>query len=233
MLEQVEFDVKLASRRFIEVRSSAGYTQETLAERLGVSHQTIKNYEKAGSANVRDTSNGDRTNAIAGMKVETLFKMASIFDVSADYLLGITETSTSDIDQKGVMKYTGLSEDSVKTLHDMKADIDRDSDRCADIGSDIPYIDWLNDLLDGFYLDDRLIAMYYIALRRGIVNGGSWYKNNEDGQTKCCDNISPEYACMKIGREVEMLLRRKYRIENSGVGGGYSRTFITDFDMPK
>ena len=225
---ELTFDVKEASRRFIEIRSAAGYTQEDLAERLSVSLQTIKNYEKAGSVNVLKVSKGDRENAIAGMKIETLFLMAKVFNVSADYLLGISETQTSDLDQKGIIEHTGLSEESVRTLHSMKTEIDMAQGSCADIGSNKPYLDWLNDLLDGFYLDDKLIETYYIALRRKAVNGGGWYKNNQDGKTNDCDHISPEYACMKIGREVEQLLRRKYRIEKSGAGGGYRRIFDTD-----
>lgn len=228
MDKQVAFDIREASRRLIKIRTEAGYTQEELADKVNVSLQTIKNYEKAGSTNVRDASSSDRVNAIAGMKIETLFLIAREFNVSADYLLGNGEIRTPDPTTKSIITYTGLSEDSINTLHEMQADIRQNQGRCADIGSNKPYLDWLNDLLDGFYLDEKLIATFYIALRRAVVNGGDWYKNNQNGKTNDCDNISAEYACMKIGREVELLLRRKYRVEKAGAGGGYRRDFDSD-----
>lgn len=103
----VDFDPKEASRRFIEVRTSHRLTQDGLAEKLGVAEQTIKNYEKAGSINIRESQNNDRRNAIAGMKIETLFKMAKLLNVSADYLLCLSDDprlNHSSVDELGLSK---------------------------------------------------------------------------------------------------------------------------------
>lgn len=113
------FDIYKASQRFIEIRTNAGKTQEQLAEELGVNSQTIKNYEKAGSPNAQSTSSNSRVNAIAGMKIETLYKLAKLFNVSADYLLGLSDIPTPDLDMQNAMRYTGLSQsaiDEIKSL---------------------------------------------------------------------------------------------------------------------
>lgn len=111
------FDVYKASQRFIEIRTNAGKTQEQLAEDLGVNSQTIKNYEKAGSPNAQSTSSNSRVNAIAGMKIETLYKLAKLFNVSADYLLCLTDdperlpAATDDL---------GLSAAAIKKIQCLK-----------------------------------------------------------------------------------------------------------------
>lgn len=111
-----DFDIRKASQRFIEIRVSGKKTQELLAEELGINTQTVKNYEKAGSPNTQNSHGDSRTNAIAGMKIETLYKMAKFFNVSADYLLGLSDVKTPDPDVKAAAKLTGLSVDSIKHL---------------------------------------------------------------------------------------------------------------------
>lgn len=215
------------AQRLKELRQRAGLSHDKLSVAIEekynvkISRDSLINYEA-------EDVNRTKAWANAGMRIEYLLCLSDFYGVSADYILGVSNVLTPNMEQKGVMEYTGLSEDSVKTLHDMKIDMDRDQGGCADIGSNKPYMDWLNDLLDSFYLDERLIATYYIALRRSAANGGVWYKNNQDGKTNDCDSIPAEYACMKIGREVELLLRRKYRVEKAGAGGGYRRDFDSD-----
>lgn len=116
MLEN--FDVYKASQRFIEIRTNAGKTQEQLAEELGVNSQTIKNYEKAGSPNAQSTSSNSRVNAIAGMKIETLYKMAKLFNVSADYLLGLTN---DPFPAPRAVDELGLSTEAIQQLIDLQA----------------------------------------------------------------------------------------------------------------
>lgn len=111
-----DFDVQKASCRFIEARTKAKKTQEQLAAELDINPQTIKNYEKAGSTNAQNSCNS-RTNAIAGMKIETLYKAAKLLNISADYLLGLSDVKSSNLDIKNAVELTGLSESSVHKLH--------------------------------------------------------------------------------------------------------------------
>lgn len=48
--------------------------------------------------------------------IETLSTLASHFHVTSDYLLGLTNTPTTDTDLRGIADYTGLSENSIKNL---------------------------------------------------------------------------------------------------------------------
>lgn len=49
--------------------------------------------------------------------VEKLCAIADFFGVSADYLLGLSDTSTSDKDVSFICEYTGLNENTVQFLH--------------------------------------------------------------------------------------------------------------------
>lgn len=67
--------MKIFSERLWELRKSAGFTQQQISERLHIRQQSYARYESgAGEPNL-----------------ETLTKIAEIFDVSTDYLLGLSE----------------------------------------------------------------------------------------------------------------------------------------------
>lgn len=66
--------------RIREVRKERGLSQKELAQKMGVSQQTIANYE-----------NGKRKK----IKVETWAELANIFNVSVGYLQGIDEAKNN------------------------------------------------------------------------------------------------------------------------------------------
>lgn len=76
-------------KRIKELRMRAGFSQKALAEKLFISQQSVGKWESG----------------ISKPSPETLSKLASLFDVTTDYLLGITDepkrnftVSFSDID---------------------------------------------------------------------------------------------------------------------------------------
>lgn len=216
------------AKRLKMLREKRGLSHDRLSEaiheRYGIqiSANSLMNYEVFEKNHSKYRKN-------EGMRVEYLRFLADFYGVSTDYILGISDVKPSDVTAQSVIDYTGLSDDTVETLHDMKIDDTESMHECADIGSNKPIRDFLDDILDDLYTDHRLISTFYIALRRNIVNGGSWYSNNEDRKTDECDSITPDFACMKIGREIEILLRRKYRVKSDGAAGGYHKEFISDF----
>lgn len=90
--------------RLRELREKKGISQEGLARDFEVSKSTIGLYET-----------GDTL-----PNAKTLHDLAVYFDVSADYLLGLQDTPSTDADVKVICEYTGLSEGAVKRLSDVK-----------------------------------------------------------------------------------------------------------------
>lgn len=75
-------------------------SQEELGKIIGVKRQTISSY----------------INGNTYPKVEELTKIAKYFNVSTDYLCGLTEAKTNNKDIQFICDYTGLSYEAVKSL---------------------------------------------------------------------------------------------------------------------
>lgn len=102
-MENSTFGVKIAS-----LRAESGETQQELADALGVRRETVKFWES-----------GDRQ-----IKAADIVKLAKHFEVSADYILGLSEAMSTDLDVQAVSQYTGLNEASLNTLIRIRSDSD-------------------------------------------------------------------------------------------------------------
>lgn len=91
-------------RMFKYERERCGLTQNALAEQLGVSQQTISKYE-----------NGSRE-----PDLENLIRMAKIFHVTTDYLLGISEESSTYTLHEG--EYGTLNSEITKRLEQLMSE---------------------------------------------------------------------------------------------------------------
>lgn len=119
MLNSKDFDIFESSQRLRDLRTERKISFDTLAEAIGVSPQVLKNYELA--CRYRDCPPNLQPNkmeAIAGMSISTLYKIAQYFNVSTDYLLGFTKYPTPNATLRSICEYTGLSEKAVLRLHD-------------------------------------------------------------------------------------------------------------------
>lgn len=101
------FDFEYMGKAIKEKRKDKGYTQEKLAEKIGVEVRTIKQWEK-----------GALSRKINFPKLLELF---SALEIDSNYLLG---NSYSNKEIETVCSYTGLSEKAVKELHRIKTDKD-------------------------------------------------------------------------------------------------------------
>ena len=84
-----------------EHREVTGKKQETIAKEIGVSPAQISKIMTGNSSDAR---------------VSTIASIAKYFNVSTDYLLGLTDVASTDKDTIGVCKYIGISEKPIKTL---------------------------------------------------------------------------------------------------------------------
>lgn len=88
--------------RLRELMKKAKATQQDLAASVGTTRQAISQYAD-GSVQPN---------------IEKLYKIAEFFHVSADYLLGMSSVTSSDIDIKAANKMTGLSEKAINEMKD-------------------------------------------------------------------------------------------------------------------
>ena len=72
----------MLNERIRELRLAAGFSQVELAEKLGVSKQSVSNWE---NDNIQPS-------------IDMLVKLSKIFNVSTDYLLGLTPTNSINVD---------------------------------------------------------------------------------------------------------------------------------------
>ena len=111
--DSIRFPFVECSERLRRLRENRKETYASLGQAIGVSEQTLKNYEQAAIHGGRSTGQ-DRVTKIAGMSINTLCLLADHFGVSTDYLLGLTEHPTVSEDMKTALKVTGLSERAIK-----------------------------------------------------------------------------------------------------------------------
>ena len=101
--EYKPFDPKSLSQKIKELRESKHLTQQEVASSLLTTQQTVQRYE-----------NGDRIPDI-GM----LYRMSLLFEVSVDYLIGLSSAQSIEGDLKVASETTGLSEDAIKNIQSM------------------------------------------------------------------------------------------------------------------
>ncbi len=92
----------LFGKRLFELRESRGESQQELADSIGITRQSLSRYEL-----------GERT-----ANIDLLKKISEHYNISADYLLGLTDNATVDTNLQAVCEYTGLSDKAILTIKD-------------------------------------------------------------------------------------------------------------------
>ena len=92
---------KIIGRRINELLAINDVKQKELAAYLSISDNIVSYFVK-----------GTRV-----PNTEQIIKIANFFNVSADYLLGLTDAKTTkDTDLRAIVDYTGLSEECIKEI---------------------------------------------------------------------------------------------------------------------
>jgi len=156
--EQAIFPSKLS-----ELMKERKVSQETLANAIGVKRQTVSLYKTGQSSPSADQ----------------LCKIAKFFNVSADWLLGLSEAKSPDNDIQQICKQTGIREDIVKLLCIYS--------RGKQNGpSDSQLIDNFNTFLQG---KGRALSEFLEEL--------NWYAKHAKSVEKSCHDIRQEFEVAK------------------------------------
>lgn len=101
-------DTKTIGNKLKYFRKQHGLTQQALADEFNIKQDDISRYE----------------NDKQDLNLSILRLYCKRFGVSADYLLGLTDTPTNDKDVRAICDYTGLSESAVDTLNRLSDPLD-------------------------------------------------------------------------------------------------------------
>lgn len=132
-------------RKLMERDENNKITQQTLADKTGCSRQAISQYMDGSS-----TPNVDK-----------LISIAKFFGVSTDYLLGLAQEPTTDMELNAICEYTGLDEKSVKQLVHFK-------------NNNSHLLDFENYLISNEILGlvSALLGDYIFSRNGGKIDGG-------------------------------------------------------------
>jgi len=179
-VEQKRFPI--FADRFNELRETR--TQEDFAEFLGISRPTVGFYE-----------NGERL-----PDALLLRKIAIKCGVSADWLLGISDTKSQNQDVQTTCALTGLSENAVKILSDMKQDFG---------GPD--FLQVLSELIEREPSEERRILrqIYYYLIIEDRSHG-ELILDNRGGVTKYDDKrYGQALTILQQGEVAEAVLKER------------------------
>lgn len=93
--------IETFSDRLVKLREKTGKKRQEVADEIGISRASLEYYEK-----------GKRK-----PDIEILAVLANYFNVSSDYLLGLSPAESTDRDIQFISKYTGLSDEAIEVLH--------------------------------------------------------------------------------------------------------------------
>lgn len=136
-------------KRLKEVMKERGENQTSLAQKITEQYFTIQRQTISLYMNGQSKPDTERLTAIA-----------KVLDVSADWLLGVSDVQSTDGEVKQVCKYTGLSQAAVERLHQI-----------ATTGNTPNMvIAFLDSFLGGIYLTDFATSAWRATMTQAIYN---------------------------------------------------------------
>ena len=99
---------KLIGTRINTALAAANLKQKDLAKELDVTDNTVSYW-----------CNGTRT-----PNTDQIIQIARVLNISSDYLLGLSDAATTDVNIKNICDYTGLSTKAIEQIYDTKINSD-------------------------------------------------------------------------------------------------------------
>lgn len=133
-------DNNIIGERLRACRKRMQANQADIAELLGVQRQIISYYE----------SGARKPN------LEDIQKLADLYNVSVDYLLGRIDVATPSIEIQAICDYTGLNENTVDMLHSAIPHVEI----MRDMLPDVPVIHDFGAMLNLMFSDESFIMSF-------------------------------------------------------------------------
>ena len=155
----VDFDSVFATR-LRSLMESNKTTQKELAEIVGTTRQAISQYAD-GSVQPN---------------VEKLYKMASYFKVSSDWLIGMNDIKSPDVDDVAINKRLGLTQEAIEHLTFLNENFDFD----PPIGNNLNMINFLlsNDNINSDFLLSKIAEYFYGVKALEICTNAHYHVDN-------------------------------------------------------
>lgn len=138
------YDSKITGQRLKNLIKESGKSVIDISAALNVSRQNVYNWE-----------NGNN------IPLEYVFKLSRLFCVSSDYLLGLTNNQSSDIDILTISQKTGLSDIAIENLCKFK---EKDFEYIKERGRFYPPCPVVNSELCNFtlaFIDELISSLGY------------------------------------------------------------------------
>lgn len=168
----------ISKTKLFKLRKEKHLTQKQVADKIGVSVKSYRGWELSGTI----------------PETETLKRLSMLFNVSTDYLLGLSDTKTINENIKMINKSTGLSEKAIQTL------------QALNTPSSLEIFDMLN-----FILSDHLsLAVFCKDLKLlANCNGFDTPCYMDDGILKPISNTTPSNIIYNPTKEKHITIGKK------------------------
>ncbi len=178
---QLEYQARMsnfrtASKRLRELRENyygngKKITQEKLPEELekkcgfDISDRSLRSYESNEAL--------EYPKEVLKMSAETLYNLAKLYGVSTDYILGLTDIKSPDLEIRDICKKTGLCEDFIREICYEFEDRDKYPTHTIDL------FNLLSNISDGFRIFDD-IYRYFKSDKMEYWVGDESYSHFDD-----------------------------------------------------
>lgn len=110
-----------------KVKSVIDFTDGIIGQRIdeALAFRNVKQKELAKELGVKDNVVSYWCSGTRTPNTQQIVQISKQLNVSADYLLGVSEAKTNNIEIKAICDYTGLSENVIENLHNRKGKIKR------------------------------------------------------------------------------------------------------------
>lgn len=138
---------------------------------------------------------------------DKLVALSKYFGVSTDYLLGLTENRTPNVEKRAISDYTGLNENAVETLHKYSTDDNHELNRNAI--NRILNSERFSGILANLTFAEKAAAAWESS-KRGLVvfSGDSLMKaDKQSGMVSIPGYVAEDYFLRQAEHEFSLLIQ--------------------------